>query len=155
MLGFLKRLFPGDDEVPIARPPLEGVVTIAGREWRVREERRQGPFAQMLVLSALDGAGSEMHLRPAPGSEANHLEDAAALGENPAYRWLDDEQGIPWEARVVTPDPPGEVQIKFIGRTKPVVFEGPYGYEGGLGIRTDAELRQVLRRLRGEPDSEE
>ena len=155
MLGFFKRLFGGNDEAPTPRPALEGVVTIAGRDWRVREEKRQGPYKQMLVLTAVGGAGSEMVLRPPPGSEANHLEDVAALAESPTYRWFDDEEGVPWEARLVTPDPPSGLLIKLIGRERPVVFEGPYGHEGGLGLRTDAELRLALLRLRDEPDSQE
>ena len=152
MLGFLKRLF-GADEAAAPRAPIEGVVCVAGRDWRVREEKRQGPFTQMLVLSAVDGTPSEMHLRPMPGSEARQIDDVAALGETPAYRWFDDEDGVPWEARLVTPDPPSELLIKFIARKKPVVFEGPYGHQGGLGLRTDEELRVSLRRLIDEPTS--
>lgn len=153
MLGFLKRLFGSDEAAPPARAPIEGVVCVAGRDWRVREEKRQGPFTQMLVLAAVDGTPSEMHLRPMPGSEAHHIDDIAALGETPAYRWFDDEDGVPWEARLVTPDPPTEMLIKFIARKKPVVFEGPYGHDGGLGLRTDEELRVSLRRLMDEPTS--
>ncbi len=153
MLGFLKRLFAGDEAAVPPRAPLEGVVCVAGRDWRVREEKRQGPFTQMLVLAAEDGTASEMHLRPTPGSEASHIDDVAALGETPAYRWFDDEDGVSWEARLVTPDPPSELLIKFIARKKPVVFEGPYGHEGGLGLRTDEALRGSLRRLRDAPTS--
>ena len=156
MLEFLKRWFGSDEAAEPARAPIEGVVCVAGRDWRVREEKRQGPFTQMLVLAAVDGAPSEMHLRPMPGSEAHHIDDVAALGTSPAYRWLDDEDGVPWEARLVTPDPPAEMLIKFIARKKPVVFEGPYGHQGGgLGLRSDEELRVSLRRLRDEPTSGE
>ena len=133
------------------RPMLKGVVTVGGREWTVTEEKRQGPRPQILILRANDAATSEMHVRPAPGSEANSLEDVEPLAADPTSRWLTDAQGLRWEIRLVVPDPPTCYLVKFISWQRGV-FEGAYPFSTGLGLRTDEELSRLLADFRAATD---
>ena len=129
---------------------IQGVVTVAGREWTVREEKRQGAqaqAAQLLILEAVDGSKSEMHVRPAPGREASTLDDVEPLAFEPLYRWVTDTDGTRWEVRLVVPDPPVRQLVKFICWGSGV-FEGAYPYADGLGLRTDSELRDLLADLK-------
>ncbi len=134
---------------------IHGVVTVAGREWTVREEKRQGAqaqAAQLLILEAVDGSESEMHVRPGPGREASTLGEVEPLAYEPLYRWVTDADGRRWEVRMVVPDPPVRHLVKFICWGTGV-FEGAYPHDGGLGLRTDTELRDLLADLKGMPPS--
>jgi len=140
---FRKRKAP--DQAP--RVPLSGTVTVGGRGWTVREEKRQGPRPQILILNAVDDPASEMHIRPDPGNEARALEDIEPLALTPTYRWFEDLKGNRWEARIVLPDPPTSTLIKLICWGVGV-FEGTYPFGNGLGLRTDDELVTLLNDLR-------
>lgn len=131
------------------RPPLAGVVTVGGREWHVREEKRsQGEVAQqLLILNASDGGGAEMHIRSLPGREATALEDVEALALHPTTRWFDDASGARWEARLVQSDaPPGKL-VKFVSWAEGV-HEAPDPFPQGLGSVSDEDLRATLEALR-------
>jgi hypothetical protein len=144
------RFFRRRKDPPAEPPPrtlLTGTVTVAGRGWIVREEKRQGPRTQILILNAVDAPSSEMHIRPDPGNEARALEDVEPLALTPTYRWFEDEVGHRWEARIGLPDPPTATLIKLICWGVGV-FEGPYPFDNGLGVRTDAELVALLEDLR-------
>ena len=129
------------------RPMINGAVQVGGLEWTVREEKRQGPRPQILILSASDG--SEMHLRPSPGTEAVTLEDVEPLAADPAYRWFTDTDGVRWETRMVVPDPPTRMSVKFIAWGVGV-YEGLYPFTNGLGLRSDAELKELLLVIKSE-----
>jgi hypothetical protein len=142
----------GDAQNQPTRPMINGAVQVGGLEWTVREEKRQGPRPQILILSASDG--SEMHVRPSPGTEAAALEDVEPLAADPAYRWFTDPDGVRWETRMVVPDPPTRMLVKFIAWGVGV-YEGPYPFTNGLGLRSDTELRDLLLALKAEAATEE
>lgn len=146
MLFFRKRKkTPDPQHAP--RIPLAGTVTVGGRTWTVREEKRQGPRPQILILKAVDAPSSEMHVRPDPGNEARALEDVEPLAMSPTYRWFEDGKGHRWEARIVLPDPPTTTLIKLICWGVGV-FEGIYPFPDGLGVRSDRELVDLLDTFR-------
>ena len=134
-------------DAPIKRPPITGTIQVAGRAWTVREEKRQGPRTQILILTAEDTSDSEMHIRPNPGNEAQALEDVEPLAFDPLYRWFSTGDTERWEARLLVSEDTGAQLIKFIcwgiG-----VFEGTYPFSNGLGFRSDDELRQLLDDMR-------
>ena len=90
-----------------------------------------------------------MHIRSSPGTEAAALEDVEPLAADPAYRWFADSDGVRWETRMVVPDPPTRMLVKFIAWGVGV-YEGPYPFTNGLGLRTDAELNELLLALKSE-----
>jgi len=125
---------------------LTGTVKIGGHEWNVSEERRGGPQTQLLSLTAVDSPEACMQIRLAPGQEAKTLEDVGLFAADPAIRWFADEAGFRWEARIVVhsePKGPDRELVKFISDARDV-REGTYGLSGGLGLRTDDELRELL-----------
>jgi hypothetical protein len=150
VLARIKRwLTGGDPPAPAApRAPIAGSVRIGDREWQVREERRAGPWPQLLVLTAADAATSEMHVRLPEGDQIVELAELAPRAASPTCRWLADAEGARWETRLVLSDSPGRPLVKFI-HWPDDVHEGDYPFEDGLGLRTDAELRDLLRKLRG------
>lgn len=130
---------------------LSGVVRVGDRDWEVREEKRQGPRKQILILTAVRSPGSEMHIRPFESEEATTLEEVEALATDPLYRWFKDENDVRWEARIVVhsePDVPDVELVKFISEAGDVC-EGDYGYAYGLGVPSDEELRELLQRAKG------
>jgi hypothetical protein len=87
-----------------------------------------------------------MQIRLGAGQEAKSLEDVGLYAADPAIRWFADDAGRRWEARIVVhsePKGPDRELVKFISDTREV-REGDYGLSGGLGLRTDEELRQLL-----------
>ncbi len=124
---------------------LSGVIRAGGREWQVREEKRQGPRSQIFILEAVDAPGCEMHVRPAPGSEATRLEEVELLALDAEWRWFIHRDGERWGARLVLGSSPGaDAQlIKFISGDGEVA-EGEYPYHEGLGARTEDELSNLL-----------
>jgi hypothetical protein len=113
----------------------------------VREERRQGPFPQLFVLSDPESPTSEMHVRVPEAEPALSLEDVEARALDPTDRWFTDAENRRWEARLVLPDPPGRRLVKFICWDVGV-YEGEWPFPEGLGLRDDAELRRLLEELR-------
>ncbi len=125
---------------------LSGTVTIGGHEWNVSEERRGGPQTQLFSLTAVDAPYARMQIRLGAGQEAKSLEDVGLYAADPAIRWFADNAGLRWEARIVVhtePKGPDRELVKFISDSLDV-REGAYGHAGGLGLRTDEELRQLL-----------
>jgi hypothetical protein len=149
VLARIKRwLSGGDPPVPAARAPISGSIQIGDREWQVREERRAGPWPQLLVLTAADAATSEMHVRLPEGDQVAELDEVAPRAASPACRWFVDAEGARWEIRLVLSDSPGRRFVKFI-RWPDDVYEDEYLFDDGLGFRSDAELQDLLRKLRG------
>lgn len=131
------------------RPPLAGTVSVAGTEWNVHEEKRQGPRSQLLVYTRPSDTDAAMHVRPPDASPAQTLEDAESLAADPLYRWFV-HAGRRWEARLVVrsePETPDVMLVKFIAGRE--VFEGEYPHRTGLGLRTDAELIELLEQAKG------
>jgi hypothetical protein len=127
---------------------LSGTVKIGGHEWNVSEERRGGPQTQLFSLTAVDSPEARMQIRLGAGQEAKTLEDVGLYAADPAIRWFTDDAGLRWEARIVVhsePKGPDRELVKFIS-DKRDVREGAYGLSGGLGLRTDSELRELLAR---------
>ena len=61
-------------------------------------------------------------------------------------RWFTDGDGVRWEARIVVHSEgkgPDRELVKFISNAREV-REGDYDFPGGLGLRSDDELRQLL-----------
>jgi hypothetical protein len=135
------------------RPLLRGEIDACGRHWAVREERRQGPRPQMFILNAIDAPENEMHIRPLPGEQVSTLDEVVPLSVEPATRIFFDEDGRRWEARIVIAyGESGEKQlIKLLTyEVGGEVYEGPYPFPDGLGVRTEGELRQLLVGLRAQ-----
>lgn len=133
------------------RPLLRGEIEACGRRWSVREERRQGPRPQIFILNAGDAPENEMHIRPLPGAQVTTLDELVPLSAEPATRVFFDEDGKRWEARIVVAyGESGETQlIKLLTyETGGEVYEEPYSFPDGLGMRTEAELRQLLAGVR-------
>jgi hypothetical protein len=125
---------------------LSGTVNIGGHEWTVSEERRGGPQTQLISLTAVDSADASMQIRLGAGQEAKSLEDVGLYAADPAIRSFVDQAGLRWEARIVVhsePKGPDRELVKFISDTQDV-REGAYELSGGLGLRTDEELRRLL-----------
>lgn len=123
-----------------------GIVQTGGHKWQVREEKRQGPRRQIFILKAVDAPQCEMHIRPLPGSEAMSIEEVQRLAVDPSTRWFLDGLGERWQTRMVIHAEAGGHEVllaKFIS-TRGEVYEGTYPYPDGLGVRTDAELRELL-----------
>jgi hypothetical protein len=119
-------------------------------EWAVREEKRGGPFTQIVILEAMDEGSGVMHLRPPPGSPARNLEEVEVLAADPAYRYFGDTGGERWQARIVESVEEGDRRrrlVKFIAKSGEV-REGPYPGPGGLGHWTEDQLRELLDRTR-------
>jgi hypothetical protein len=128
---------------------LTGVVQTGGYKWQVREEKRQGPRSQIFILTAVDAPACEMHIRPMPGTEAKTIEEVQLLAGEPAYRWFVDAEERRWEVRLVIRTEPNGIEVmlaKFISGTD--VHEGEYSFRNGLGVRTDEELRELLKEVR-------
>jgi hypothetical protein len=139
---------PGGAGTEDARPLLEGTVDVADLTWDVTEERRGGPWSQLLVLKARDAGSGVMHVRPGPGEEARSLEDVEAYAQTPALRYFTGPDGTRWQARIVLAAGENGSEIplvKFISKDG-AVREGPFTGIGGLGQRTDEELRTLLDR---------
>jgi hypothetical protein len=129
---------------------LTGVVQTGGHEWQVREEKRQGPRSQIFLLTAVDAPQCEMHIRPMPGREAMSIEEVQRLAADPSSRWFLDGLGERWQARLVIHTEAGGPEVslaKFIS-ARGEVYEGAYPFPDGLGVRTDAELRELLTVVR-------
>lgn len=125
---------------------LTGTVKIGGHEWEVSEERRGGPQTQLFSLTAVDSPEACMQIRLGAGQEAKTLDDVGLYAADPAIRWFADEAGLRWEARIVVhsePKGPDRELVKFISADRDV-REGDYAFAGGLGLRTDDELRGLL-----------
>lgn len=125
---------------------LSGTVRIGGHEWNVEEEKRGGPQTQLLSLTAVGAPKAQMQIRLGSGQEARSIEEVELHAANPAIRWFVDRDGVRWEARIVVhsePKGPDRLLVKFISERLDV-REGNYGLAGGLGLRTDEELRQLL-----------
>lgn len=126
--------------------PLGGSLEMGGTTWSVREERRGGPFAQILILQAQDEGRGVMHVRPPPGQPAATMEEVEVLAGDPAYRFFGDRAGLRWQVRIVESvgeDGRTRRLAKFISRDGRV-REGPYPGAGGLGHWTDADLEGLL-----------
>jgi hypothetical protein len=129
-----------------SRPLLEGTIEIDGRTWEVKEERRGGPWSQLLILTARDGGHGVMHVRPEPGAEATTLEEAEIHAANPALRYFADD-GEAWQVRRVQASGEGGKEIpmlKFISRDG-AVRECRFSSPSGLGLLSDDSLRELLR----------
>jgi hypothetical protein len=127
---------------------LSGTVTIGGHEWNVSEEKRGGPQTQLLSLTAVDSPEACMQIRLGSGQEAKSLEEVELYAADPAIRWFTDNTGLRWEARIVVQsDSKGfdRQLVKFISDSR-IVREGEYGLAGGLGMRSDEELRSLLEK---------
>jgi len=129
-------------------PPalLRGTVTVGNRVWHVTEERRQGPRPQVFVLRADDNVQVQMQVRPLPGHPLGSIEDVQQHAEDPELRWFHDEGGL-WEARLVVSDNSIARRIKFISWTLGV-FEGDLPGGTNLGLMSDEQLLDTLKRLR-------
>ena len=79
-------------------------------------------------------------------------EEVEPLAYDPLYRWVTDAEGTRWEVRMVVSDPPTRQLVKFVCWGAGV-YEGAYPYDNGLGLRTDAELRDLLAELKRAPSS--
>ncbi len=113
----------------------------------MREERRQGPRPQIFILNAADVPQSEIHIRPLPGQVVSTLDEVTLLCVDPDTRVFFDESGKRWEARIVigSTDVDETRLIKLLSyEAGGQVFEEPYPYTDGLGLRTDDELRALL-----------
>ncbi len=133
-------------ESPV-RPLLRGEIVVKERTWQVREERRQGPRPQIFILNAADEPQSEIHIRPLPRQVISTLDEVAVLCVDPDTRVFFDEGGKRWEARIVIGSTDaGETRlIKLLSyEAGGQVFEEPYHYSDGLGLRTDDELRELV-----------
>lgn len=146
VLGFFRRLF-GPPPRPEPRPLLAGDLRVGDRQWQVREERRQGPFPQLFVLSDPATPASEMHVRVPETDPVLSLEELEPRALDPTYRWFADAEGRRWEARLVVPDPPRRRLVKFIC-WEVGVYEGPWPGDAGLGPPSDDALRRHLAELR-------
>jgi len=127
---------------------LNGTVNIGGHEWNVKEEKRGGPQTQLLSLTAIDSHEACMQIRLGAAQEARTLEEVELYAADPAIRWFTDAAGHRWEARIVVQsDPKGfdRQLVKFISDSR-IVREGEYGLAGGLGLRSDEELRTLLEK---------
>lgn len=125
---------------------LSGTVNIGGHEWSVSEERRGGPQTQLFSLIATDSPDARMQIRLGAGQEAKTIEDVGLFAADPTIRWFADAAGLQWEVRIVVhtePKGPDRELVKFISEARDV-REGPYRLSGGLGLRTDDELRALL-----------
>ncbi len=149
MLFFRRKRQPSNDTGPKPRPPLSGEIHLANRTWTVREEKRQGPRPQILILTATDDPACEIHVRPDPGQEAKELANVEPLARDPSHRWFCDNDGQRWEARIVQTERMVQL-VKFICWGVGV-FEGPYPYKSGLGTLSDDQLRRTLGDLRNVP----
>lgn len=143
VFGFFKRR----REPPPPRALLQGRVRLGAREWQVHEERRQGPFPQLFVLTDPEAPGSAMHLRLPEADPALSLEEVEARAAEPTDRWFADAEKRRWEARLVFPDPPDRRLVKLICWDVGV-YEGAWPFPGGLGLPGDEELRRLLEKLR-------
>ncbi len=113
----------------------------------MREERRQGPRPQIFILKAADVPQSEIYIRPLPGQVVSTLDEVRVLCADPDTRVFLDESGKRWEARIVIASTDaGETRlIKLLSyEAGGQVFEEPYPYTDGLGLRTDDELRELV-----------
>ena len=130
---------------------LNGEMKIGGRTWAVKEELRQGPRPQIFILTAADSAASQMHIRPMPGVELTTIEEVASTSADPLTRTFADGDGVRWEVRMVVSsgDSGNTALIKIYSHQTTEVFERPYAFEDGLGLRTDDELRELLDKARG------
>jgi hypothetical protein len=143
-----KRNNPADPETkPAKRPLLRGEIDACGRTWQVREERRQGPRPQIFILTDADVPQNEMHVRPLPGQEASSLDDVRLKSADPDTRVFFDEAGGRWEARIVVASTEAGDQrlvklLTYQGGGQ--VFEEPYPFVDGLGLRTEDQLRELL-----------
>ncbi len=120
---------------------------IGGHEWDVSEEKRGGPQTQLISLTAVDSPDARMQIRLGVGQEARTLEDVELYAADPVIRWFADQEGLRWEVRIVVhsePKGPDRELVKFISDSRDV-REGAYGLPGGLGLRSDEELRQLLK----------
>ena len=129
------------------RPLLRGEIDMCGRTWQVREERRQGPRPQIFILTDADAPQNEMHVRPLPGQEASSLDDVRLKSADPDTRVFFDEAGARWEARMVgTSTEAGDQRlIKLLTyQGGGQVFEEPYPFVDGLGLRNEDQLRELL-----------
>ncbi len=125
---------------------LSGTINIGGHEWGVNEEKRGGPQTQLFSLTAIDSPGAGMQIRLGAGQEARSLEEVELYAADPAIRWFTDGAGLRWETRIVVhsePKGPDRELVKFISDTRDV-REGEYRCTGGLGLRSDDELRDLL-----------
>ena len=136
----------GSVSVTAPRPMLNGVVDVAGRTWQLREEKRMGPRPQIFILSDAETPVNEMHVRPLPGHEVSSVDEVTLLGTDPETRTFADKEGIPWEARIILgSDETGSKQlIKVLSYQARKVYEEPYPFGDGLGLRTEDELRQIV-----------
>ena len=133
-------------DVPV-RALLRGEIVVKERTWQVREERRQGPRPQIFILTAADVPQSEIYIRPLPGQVISTLDEVRVLCVDPDTRVFLDESGKRWEARIVIASTDaGETRlIKLLSyEAGGQVFEQPYPYTDGLGLRTDNELRELV-----------
>ncbi len=129
------------------RPLLRGEIVVQERTWQVREERRQGPRPQIFILTAADVPQSEIYIRPLPGQVISTLDEVRVLCVDPDTRVFFDVSGKRWEARIVIASTDaGETRlIKLLSyEAGGQVFEQPYPYTDGLGLRTDNELRELV-----------
>ncbi|MCZ6917907.1 MAG: hypothetical protein O7I93_14110 [Gemmatimonadetes bacterium] len=131
---------------PGTRPMLTGIVELAGRPWQLREEKRTGPRPQIFILSDAGVPENEMHVRPLPGHEIFSIDEVRRSSVDPETRTFADEEGILWEARIILgSDENGSKQlIKVLSYQARKVFEEPYPFGDGLGLRTEDELRQIV-----------
>lgn len=141
----LGRLGGAKAEAP-PRRMLSGTVEVAGRTWQLREEKRMGPRPQIFILSDAEVPENEMHVRPLPGHEVASVDDVTRLSTDPETRTFADQQGILWEARIILgSDETGSRQlIKVLSYQARKVYEEPYPFGDGLGLRTEDELRQIV-----------
>ena len=133
-------------DVPV-RALLRGEIVVKERTWQVREERRQGPRPQIFILTAADVPQSEIYIRPLPGQVISTLDEVRVLCVDPDTRVFFDVSGKRWEARIVIASTDaGETRlIKLLSyEAGGQVFEEPYPYADGLGLRTDDELRELV-----------
>jgi hypothetical protein len=139
---------PGNPEATqVKRPLLRGEIDVCGRTWQVREERRQGPRTQIFILTATDAPQNEMHIRPLPGQDVSTLDEVHIMSAEPDTRVFFDEGGARWEARIVVASTEAGDQrlvklLTYQGGGQ--VFEEPYPFVDGLGLRTEDQLRELL-----------
>jgi len=129
------------------RPLLRGEIEVCGRTWQVREEKRQGPRPQIFILTDGDAPQNEMHIRPLPGQEASSLDEVSIMSAEPDTRVFFDEGGARWEARIVvaSTDAGDRRLVKLLTyEAGGQVYEEPYPFADGLGLRTEDQLRELL-----------
>ncbi len=74
------------------------------------------------------------------------MEEVESSCDDPLSRTFADASGVRWETRmVVSSGAPGETPlIKIYSYQAAEVFEVPYEFADGLGLRTNAELMTLL-----------